>query len=367
MVARHPELEALISANPDDVDSWLVYAHWLSTQGDPLGEAISANASLLKERDARNGTPDNDRIAALARARIEIQARLEAELRQVAVGLYRGQAAVNCTWRTGRIAQLVASLDANATTAAGPLTALLGHPYCRFLETLKLEAAAPRSAAAGGPIQSLTWVVEAIARSAFADTLRVIAFTVDDRTASVDASPLARALPRLKSISVSATEVHLSGAFETLESIVLHGRSVSVSGTFPRTRSLTVPPLRAPMWSWKDAALPALEQLTLDARPVQGTSVDLMSLQGTFPAAPDLTIQDASDRLIEEFFGAPFPPGLLKLRLPGLGRHSPQVLQRNLERLRQLSELDLRANSGVSSELSSLRNALGSRVLLDRS
>ena len=36
--ASNPELEAALEKNPDDGDTWRVYADWLQTQGDPRGE-----------------------------------------------------------------------------------------------------------------------------------------------------------------------------------------------------------------------------------------------------------------------------------------------------------------------------------------
>ncbi len=37
----NPELEAAITADPDDASAWQVYADWLQEQGDPRGEAIA--------------------------------------------------------------------------------------------------------------------------------------------------------------------------------------------------------------------------------------------------------------------------------------------------------------------------------------
>ena len=43
-MARNFELEAAITANPDDDQTYLVYADWLQQQGDPLGELIVKHA-----------------------------------------------------------------------------------------------------------------------------------------------------------------------------------------------------------------------------------------------------------------------------------------------------------------------------------
>jgi hypothetical protein len=305
-------------------------------------------------------------VGALVHARIQTQGRLEQELREAAAGLYRGGAALKCSWGAGPISTLVASIDTDPVRAAAPLSALLNHAYCRFLESVKLDAVPPRDHSASTESQSLDWVVDAIARSACAVTLKLVAITADDSSASIDASPLATALPRLTSVTLAATDVQLHGHFEALETIDLHGKSVSISGTFPSARSLTIPPLRAPAGNWQRATFPALEELTLDARSVQGTSIDQLSLEAPVPAAADLTIQDASERLVDEFFRKPFPAELRKLRLPGMLGRAPQVLLRNVDRLKQLAELDLRANSRIG-DISGLKTALGSRLHVDRS
>lgn len=46
--ARNPEMEALIDEDPDNVESYLVYADWLQGEGDPRGELIGVQASLEK-------------------------------------------------------------------------------------------------------------------------------------------------------------------------------------------------------------------------------------------------------------------------------------------------------------------------------
>ena len=60
---RNPELEAIITAAPDDLDGYEVYADWLIEQGEPHGELI-----LFEVRRRRSGvTPDFEVLAAEAR------------------------------------------------------------------------------------------------------------------------------------------------------------------------------------------------------------------------------------------------------------------------------------------------------------
>lgn len=59
--ARHPELEALIRAAPDEVEHYLVYSDWLQERSDPLGELIALGVAgdvtrferLLKQHEER--------------------------------------------------------------------------------------------------------------------------------------------------------------------------------------------------------------------------------------------------------------------------------------------------------------------------
>ena len=46
--ARNPELEAMIGADPERPEPYMVYADWLQAQGDPRGELISVEHALLQ-------------------------------------------------------------------------------------------------------------------------------------------------------------------------------------------------------------------------------------------------------------------------------------------------------------------------------
>lgn len=48
--ARHPELEAAITADPDAEEAYLVYADWLQGRGDPRGELICVQHALAEQR-----------------------------------------------------------------------------------------------------------------------------------------------------------------------------------------------------------------------------------------------------------------------------------------------------------------------------
>ena len=47
----NPELEALLQGNPDDVDTWQVYADYLQTQDNPLGELIALGVAIEQNPD----------------------------------------------------------------------------------------------------------------------------------------------------------------------------------------------------------------------------------------------------------------------------------------------------------------------------
>jgi uncharacterized protein (TIGR02996 family) len=49
---RNPELERVIADNPDDKGGYLVYADWLTQQGDPRGELIVVQSEGKVEREA---------------------------------------------------------------------------------------------------------------------------------------------------------------------------------------------------------------------------------------------------------------------------------------------------------------------------
>ncbi|MFP2905162.1 TIGR02996 domain-containing protein [Pyxidicoccus sp. 3LFB2] len=61
---RHPELEAAILRDPDDVDAYLVYGDWLQLQGDPRGELIMLMHEL-ERADGPRRAPLQERILAL--------------------------------------------------------------------------------------------------------------------------------------------------------------------------------------------------------------------------------------------------------------------------------------------------------------
>jgi len=47
-VASNPEMEAALIENPDDSESWAVYADWLQAQGDPRGELAAVQLALAE-------------------------------------------------------------------------------------------------------------------------------------------------------------------------------------------------------------------------------------------------------------------------------------------------------------------------------
>src|SRR5687768_14455004 len=66
-MATNPDLEARIHANPDDREAYLVYADWLTEQGDPRGELITVQAKLADHPDDAELAERAGRIAAANR------------------------------------------------------------------------------------------------------------------------------------------------------------------------------------------------------------------------------------------------------------------------------------------------------------
>lgn len=63
--ARDPELEAAIRADRDDPGPYEVYADWLQSQGNPLGELIMLQRALDKKPNAARGKRARQLVAQL--------------------------------------------------------------------------------------------------------------------------------------------------------------------------------------------------------------------------------------------------------------------------------------------------------------
>lgn len=129
MPLSNPDLEAAILANPDDLASYLVYADWLQSHGDPRGELISVQHARLSA-----DTP------ALRKR--------EEQLMRAQGGVFFGgleklleqDGGLSVTWRLGflksaRVAreQYDSDLDVAAT-----LTTLLALPIAAHLDSLSV-------------------------------------------------------------------------------------------------------------------------------------------------------------------------------------------------------------------------------------
>ena len=69
-MARNPELERTILADPDNEEAYQVYADWLQSEGDPRGElaAVIGKSPVLKQLrvlDLSQGTLSDDGARAL--------------------------------------------------------------------------------------------------------------------------------------------------------------------------------------------------------------------------------------------------------------------------------------------------------------
>ena len=64
--ARNPELESVVAASLDDPASYLVYADWLTSQGDPRGELIVVQHRLSRQPDQALSARERELLAALS-------------------------------------------------------------------------------------------------------------------------------------------------------------------------------------------------------------------------------------------------------------------------------------------------------------
>jgi uncharacterized protein (TIGR02996 family) len=76
--ARDPELEAMIAADPERPEGYMVYADWLQAQGDPRGELISVEHALLSSPQGRKLAGRHGGGSSRTKKLLEERARLRA-------------------------------------------------------------------------------------------------------------------------------------------------------------------------------------------------------------------------------------------------------------------------------------------------
>jgi uncharacterized protein (TIGR02996 family) len=123
---RHPELEAVLLADPDDLESVLVLGDWLQSRGHPRGELIALQHRLELH-------PEDDVVALTAAAHLERHA--ATLLGPIAA---HGKA-ITLAWRRGFIrAARLSSLDAESQSADEIVLDLLQHSSARLLRELRV-------------------------------------------------------------------------------------------------------------------------------------------------------------------------------------------------------------------------------------
>jgi uncharacterized protein (TIGR02996 family) len=134
VVARDRELEAAILASIDDTDALLVYADWLTAQGDPRGELI-----ILQH--ARR-THDSSHLARAEAALLkEFREELLGPLARHEMTPRWRQSTRALTWGIGFLES--ADLEQDGPTSLPELVAtLIEHPSGRFVRDLRLGGAA---------------------------------------------------------------------------------------------------------------------------------------------------------------------------------------------------------------------------------
>jgi uncharacterized protein (TIGR02996 family) len=121
-VTTSAELEAIIEANPDDVDAYHVYSDWLQSQGDPRGEWIALQAAAHRD-------PDDKKLEQRAGRYFDKHAdALLGSLHEK----HREDLAL--TWRHGFVRD--ARLGASSDEVFALLRELLAHPSSRFLQSI---------------------------------------------------------------------------------------------------------------------------------------------------------------------------------------------------------------------------------------
>jgi uncharacterized protein (TIGR02996 family) len=123
---RHPELEAALLADPDDLESVLVLGDWLQARGHPRGELIALQHRLELH-------PEDAETARAAKAHVERHA-------AALLGpLASCGEAVTLEWRRGFIRSArIAGGDPDRATAGEVELDLLRHPSARLLRELRV-------------------------------------------------------------------------------------------------------------------------------------------------------------------------------------------------------------------------------------
>jgi uncharacterized protein (TIGR02996 family) len=292
-MARNPDLEAAITADPEDDQLYRVYADWLEEKGDLRAQLIRAQLA----EDPDNAAPDL----------------LEDHAEELLGPLAKFATALH--WRWGFVDW--ANVSERTRLEAGPcLHILLAHPVGVFLRSLEIYTHQP------------TAVIESLAKAP--PTLRYLRFFSPSKTASLRG--IGHVFPRLKKLV-------LDGMFELVEPLELplaDELAIELDALSAKSAGILA-----------KANLPLLQGLTIGLAKTVDTRAKLAPLFAReLPSLDYLALTDARelDELCELLVTAPFAPQLKGLELEGtLGRRGVEAL-RDSDRLSSLKDISVKAD-----------------------
>jgi len=236
---RNAELEAQIFEDPEDPATYLVYADWLQTAGDPRGKLIAATAALAAE-------PGSGPLAAAAAAVLE-------ENRETLLGPRVEGAPLSFDWHCGfwRAAHLGSFGWSPNPASDDHLAQLVASPSARFLR--KLYASGPISPRALEALAPLGRTLRDLEVS-----LRPHERFEDEHLLALEPLGELRRLALFSCEPITAQGMELLGALPHLEALDLRNCPLSDD----RARCLTGLPLARVMFN---AVTPAFTEAGMSA------------------------------------------------------------------------------------------------------
>lgn len=339
----HPDLEATLTANPDDLDTHLVYADWLQSQGSPRGELIRLDHAIETAEDAE----DVDR---LEQARWELMQRhaelapprlSEMVLREIPEGQpsrsYPGDWELcQLVWRWGFANRVQIAGRGAPHSATTLIEEILTHPSGRFLQELAIGEIGPTT---GFPlaVDALSLFGSRSVRKLHVANARPMDLA---RLPLENVSGLFAAFPKLRSLTLQGSRMQLG---EVAHPEIRELRLISCALTRNNIASVTA------------AKLPKLDTLSLYiGNSDYGCDVLLDDLEpilsgSVFPGLRHLGLMNTelSDQIVAALVRAPVLETLetLDLSLGTLSGDGAQLLLQHAERFEHLAAVNLEKNS----------------------
>jgi uncharacterized protein (TIGR02996 family) len=341
LMPRNESLEKILLQNPNNKEAWLVYADWLSSQGDVRGEIIALeNQDKKKNKSAVKKLLKEHQEAWLNPVASEEDELLLSELDNV-----------NLTWKNGFLetAQIFQAGEPEYNDEGydyygedGPgaektLEALLNSEAARFLHTLEvqlLDANISKTALVKPGSASLRQLTIGDPNEEWISPTSLGPMTA-----------LAKSLPNLEGLTLRGQGSALS----------LGGKSTR----WPKLKELTIQAMYLEETLWKSLAsvmLPKLEQLSVDMvwSSFEYGEANLAGLSGflsrtDLPQLKVLGIHGSTlgSPLLQQLLDSPLLPRLTELRLMGndLGKEGAELLLENLDRFRHLKVFNVDYNN----------------------